>query len=104
MAGNKQALIWAYGSSDGGTTYTERVTGSDAAFTRKDPSNLKLVGTMAMPSNATIYQGTFAIANAFGGVLPQWWGIVVNNDSGVALSANAGNNKAFYQGLTLQYT
>jgi hypothetical protein len=105
VSGNKQALLYAYGTSDGGTSYTESCTGTNAGFTRKDPTNLRQIAQIAMPSNATVYKvGPYSVAAAFGGTLPDHWGIVVCNDSGVALSATAGNNKAFYQGVYAQYT
>jgi hypothetical protein len=103
VSGNKQALVYVYGTADGGTTYTEGITGADAGFTRNDPTNLRLLGVIPMPTNATVYKsGPFSVAAAFGGVLPDHWGIAVFNDSGAALSATAGNNKAFYQGVQVE--
>jgi hypothetical protein len=103
VSGNKQALIFAYGTVDGGATYTEGVTGTDASFTRQDPSNLRFLGTVSMPTSATIYKaGPFSLAAAFGGVLPDHWGIAVFNDSGAALSGTAGNNKILWQGVQLE--
>src|SRR6266508_279754 len=40
VAGNKQILAYLYGTVDGGSTYTEACTGTDAGFTRKDPTML----------------------------------------------------------------
>lgn len=105
VSGNKQVLLYGYGSSDGGTTYTDGATGSDAGFTRKDPSNLRGPYVIPCPTNSVVYKaGPFSIAALFGGVLPDRWGIAVFNDTGAALSATAGNNKAFYQGVLAQYT
>lgn len=104
VASDKAAYIYAYGSVDGGViaggTFTERCTGADAAFTRRDPTSLKLLGVIPTPTNSVIYEGgPFSVAAAFGGVLPEFWGIVVMNFTGAALSADAGDNKAFYQGV-----
>lgn len=104
VTGNKQIAVYGYGSSDSGLSYTEGVTGADVSFTRQDPTNLKLLGAIWTPSSATIYKATFTIADKFGGVLPERWGLFVANDSGAALTASVANNKAFYQGVSLQYT
>lgn len=102
VSGNKQALIFAYGTADGGTTYTEGCTGVNAAFTRQDPTNLKSVAQVALPTASIVYKlGPYSLKQVFG-TLPDHWGLVVCNDSGVAFSGTAGNNKAFYQGVNVQ--
>jgi hypothetical protein len=103
VSGNKQVLLYVYGTADGGTTYTEGVTGTDASFTRKDPTTLRPLAVIPAVTNATVHKaGPFSVAQAFGGILPDHWGIVVCNDTGAALSGTAGNNKAFYQGIQAQ--
>jgi len=101
VSGNKQVLLYVYGTVDGGTTYTEGVSGTDASFTRADPSLLKPLAVIPVPTNATVYKaGPFSVAQALGlPFLPAFWGIALFNDSGAALSATAGNNKAIYQGV-----
>jgi hypothetical protein len=102
VSGNKQVLVFAYATVDDGTTYTEGCTGSNAGFTRNDPTNLVFLGAVPMPANATVYKSRpFSLAQAFGSV-PAKWGLAVFNDSGVALSGTAGNNKAIYQGVLAQ--
>lgn len=99
VSGNKQVLVFAYGTIDDGTSYTEGATGADAGFTRRDPSTLVFLGSIPMPTASVTYVSRpFSIAQAFGSV-PKEWGIVVFNDSGVALSGDAGDNKASYQGV-----
>lgn len=103
VSGNKQVLLYAYATADGGTTYSEAATGTNAAFTRKDPTTLFPVAIIPAVTNAFIHQvGPFSMARVFGGPLPEKWGVALFNDSGAALSATAGNNKAFYQGLYAQ--
>jgi hypothetical protein len=103
VATNKQALVYVYGTADGGTTYTEAATGTDASFTRKDPTTLRPLAVIPAVTNSFVHKaGPFSIAQAFGGVLPAKWGIVFCNDTGAALSGTAGNNKAFYQGIQAQ--
>ena len=55
--------IYAYGSSDGGTTYTDGASGSDASFTPTSPTNLKLIGVINAVANSTAYiGGPFSVA------------------------------------------
>ena len=103
VSGDKQVLLYAYGTVDGGTTYTGGVTGTDAGFTRLDPTVLRPIAVIPTPSNSVVSQaGPFSIAQAFGGVLPALWGLVVCNDTGATFSATSANNKAFYQGVLAQ--
>lgn len=101
VAGNKQVLLFAYGTVDG-SGYTESCTGTDAAFTRKDPTLLRSVDTIPAVTNSYIHKcGPYSLLQVFGKV-PALWGIVVFNDTGAAFSATAGNNKAIYQGQQTQ--
>lgn len=95
-------LIYAYGSIDGGTTYSGNATGSDANIT---PINMNLIGRVDMVANGTDYKSpVMSIAAAFGGVMPARWGIVVVNNSGGTLDSTSGNHVATYQGVYAQYT
>lgn len=94
--------VYAYGSCDGGSTYTEGATGTDAAITLTVPPNARLIGTINTVTNADTYSaGPFSVAAAFGGTLPQHWGIIISNQSGHALDTTAGGT-VFYQGVQHQ--
>ncbi len=97
-ANDKAVYVYAYGSEDG-STYTDNVTGSDASVTMRDPTNLVLIGVIPTPdSGGLTYEGKpMSVAQAFGGVLPRKWGIVVRNYSGVALDSSG--NSATYTGI-----
>lgn len=92
--------VYAYGTADGGTTYGDTVTGTDGAVTLTVPPNLTLLGVINVVANATTYVRHFSIAQAFGGVMPDHWGIVVENKSGNTLDASIGS--AHYQGILAQ--
>lgn len=93
-----RADVYAYGTVDGGTDYSDGATGSDAAITLTGPPNMRLIGTVNMVANSTTYvAGPFSVAQAFGGVLPDHWGIVVDNESGSAFDGTVAS--AFYQGV-----
>lgn len=89
--------VYAYGSVDGGTTYTDGFGGTDGAAT---PSAMKLIGSFPAVANATTYVGqVMSVAAAFGGILPSHWGIVIENNSGAALDSTEGNHAKQYQEL-----
>lgn len=95
--------LYAYGSVDNGTNYSDGASGSDAAITPTSPPNLRLIGVVNVVANATTYRaGGFSVAAAFGGVLPQKWGIVVENKTGGTLDSTEGNHAKLYQGVFAQ--
>lgn len=95
-------LIYAYGSVDGGTSYSGNASGSDAAIT---PINMNIIGRVDMTANSTDYKSPImSIAAAFGGVMPARWGIVVVNNTGATLDSTGGNHAAIWQGVLAQYT
>ncbi len=95
--------IYAYASADGGTTYSDNCTGSDAGVTLVSPPNLRLVGALNIVANATTYKSVpMSLAAAFGGVLPERVGIVIENKTGAALDSTENNHAKFYQGVYAQ--
>jgi hypothetical protein len=95
--------IYAYGTADGGTDYGggESGMGTDAGVTLTAPPNIRLIGVVNCVANSTVYLGgPFSVAAAFGGVLPDHWGIVVENQTGATLDASVGS--AWYQGVQAQ--
>ncbi len=96
--------VYAYGTVDGGTLYSGEATGSDAAYSGTT-ANLRWLGRFAMVANATTYNfGPFSVAAAFGGTLPQKWGVVFENKSAATLDTTAANHAVKYQGVYQQYT
>lgn len=99
-ANEKAIYIWAYGSEDG-TNYTDNATGSDAALTMRSPSNFKLLGVIQCPASGelTYKSHPMSVAQAFGGVMPRKWGIVVENQTALAFSATEGDHDYNYTGV-----
>lgn len=94
--------VYAYGSANAGTNYTDGCTGSDASFTPTSPTNLKLIGVINAVANATAYTGgPFSVAAAFG-YLPSKWGIVVQNNTGGTLDSTEGNHLKVFEGQQVQ--
>ena len=92
--------VYVYASSDGGTTYPDGVTGSDGAYTMyTNPGIIWLGATGYSGSGAiTLVMTPRSIARAYGGKMPQYWGIIVVNNTGTTLNATGSNHDAFYQG------
>lgn len=105
-AGDKNVLVYAYGTSDGGTSYSGAATGTDAAYggvAGQVIDNCKLIGIVSLDAvNETFESDVFSVAAGFGGVLPDHWGIIVKNQTGQVLASSA--NSAFYQGVLTQST
>ncbi len=101
LANDQAVYVYAYGTSDGGTDYTDGITGSDAGFTGTNPPNTRLLGVVNAVSSFTTYVGgPWSAALAFGGVLPDHWGVYVVNYTGQPLSASVGS--VWYQGVNAQ--
>lgn len=98
LANDKAVYVYAYGTSDGGSSYSDGITGTDAAFTATNPPNVRLLGVInAVATSTTYVGGPFSVAQAFGGQLPDHWGIYVVNFTGQSLDASVGS--AWYQGV-----
>lgn len=102
-SGDKAVYIYAYGTVDGGSWYSDSAAGINQAFTPTAPTNLRLLGAVSTPAQTTTYNaGPFSLAAAFGGSVPARWGIAVTNASGVALSGVVDKSLIKYQGLYVQ--
>jgi hypothetical protein len=94
IAGDKCVYVYGYGSIDG-SNYSEAVTGSDAGYTIDAPTGLSLLGVIPFAAQSlTRRSRPLSVAAGFGGILPLKWGIVVVNNTGIAL-AGSGNSAAF---------
>lgn len=97
----KQIEVWAYGTYDG-TTYSGGCTGSDAGLTfASEKTLLKLLTIIPTDStsNHTYEWGPLSIAQAFGGTMPQKWGIYVVHNTGANLNSTGGNHEVKYTGV-----
>jgi len=94
--------IYGYGSIDGGSTYPEGITGTDATVTLTAPPNLVLLCQIQANTNGvTKTYGPISFCRQYGfDRLPQRWGVVVVNETGAALGAT--NGFIEYQGVNGQ--
>lgn len=98
--GEEAIYIWAYGAENAGD-FTDNATGSDAAITLRDPHNFKLVGIINTPDSGglTYKSNPMSISQAFGGILPREWGIVVENKTSVTFSSTEGDHSKHFTGV-----
>lgn len=93
--------VYAYGSADGGTSWSDGITPNAAATLTSNP-NVRLIGSVNCTVASTQYESTpMSVAAAFGGILPDHWGIILENKTGGALDGTTGAT-AFYQGIQNQ--
>ena len=95
--------IYAY--ADAGTDYTGGASGTDSAYTAAgDENQFKLIAVIVVngTSDNEYIWGPVSISQAFGGLTPKEWGIVVRNNSGVALNSTGANHFVNFVGLTLE--
>jgi hypothetical protein len=91
--------VYGYGTVDSADNfYPEGITGTDGGITLTVPTNLRLVGVINVVANNGVYVSEpMSVANAFAGILPEKWGIAVENQSGGTLAASG--QSVFYQGV-----
>lgn len=99
---NDQAMyLYAFGSLDG-TNYPEGLGASDASFTFQGSAGalktaLRPIGIVPAVQNLTARWGPFAVAPAFGGILPVKWGLVLLNYSGQTITTFSSQYRGIYQ-------
>lgn len=98
--GDKAVYVYCYGTVDAAAPlYPDQVTGADAAITPDSPTHLKPLGSLLFTAAAqTKKAGPWSIAAAFGGRMPEKWGIVVTNATGQTLDVTEANFAKEYQG------
>lgn len=100
-AGDKDCLVFAYGSAQGGAPHSGGATGKNSSFGGQPGQlidNCQLLGKVTLDAaNELFASDVFSIAAAFGGAVPEDWGIIVMNQSGRALADDS--CIAFYQGV-----
>ncbi|HYM69029.1 MAG TPA: hypothetical protein VEZ44_05485 [bacterium] len=102
---NNTYTIFLYWSNDGGTTYTNGASGSDATYTQpdSDANMVARVDSVLTAVNQAFNFPGISFCRAAGLLfLPQKWGIIFKNGSGQALDGTAGHHVFSYQGVNLQ--
>lgn len=104
--------VFGYGSIDAANAiYSGGLAGTDETITwGTTPStssvegfnNIPLLGVVSVDTtddNNDIEFGALSVAAGFGGVMPESWGVVINNETGTGLHATGSNNVVEYAGI-----
>lgn len=104
---NTTVCVYAYAQQDDTPTYQDVFDGTSSAETITSAGVLtgvvRLLGTLNVSTNTSdraYYLAPTSVAQAFGGVLPQRWGLFISHNSGVNSNSTAGNHVWKYQGIT----
>jgi hypothetical protein len=97
-ANSKAALIFAYHTLDGGTTYTNPASGAEGTITLVDvtanPQVMPLLGVLPYTTQDEVAESrVMSMARTADGVLPERSGVAIINHSGAALAASANTVK-----------
>lgn len=105
---NTSVAIYVYAQQDDSPAYPDVLDGTSSAetITSAGVANgmLRLLGTLnvsAATSNRSYYLAPTSVAQLFGGVLPQRWGLFISHNSGATSNTTAGNHVWKYQGITM---
>jgi hypothetical protein len=96
-ANSKAFFVYAYGGLESGV-YTNPASGSEGTITLTDvtanPQCLKLLASVPYTTaDEVVESGPISVAQAFGGTLPAYWGIVIINHTGAAIAASGNSVK-----------
>ena len=94
--------IYAAASADGGTTYGGDCSGSDEAYAGEANNLIHLARVSTDAAETTFAFGPWSIAAAFGGVLPEHWTLVFDNESDSTLDTTPENHNVHYMGVSHQ--
>lgn len=82
------------------TIYTDGASGTDGTFTAANRFNARYLCSVLLNAATSAVQFETSVAQAFGGIMPSKWGLIVVNSSGAALSATAGDHVIEFEGIT----
>lgn len=97
--------IFLYGTFDGGTNYTAGCSGTDGAYTADGEEGLLPRATIIYvdtTSDQDYVWGPIPVAAAFGGRMPQKFGVVIQNKTGVNTNATGTNNIIKFTGINME--
>ena len=92
VTGNDNTVyVYLYGNIAGAGWFTDNTLGVDAAITLRDPNNLRgpyAITFATATGNPIVVGGPWSVANAFGGIMPSQWGIVIHNKTNSILGTS----------------
>jgi hypothetical protein len=102
---NTTVAVYAYSVQDDAPTYQDVFDGTSSAETVTGGninSVVRLLGALSVTtntSNRAYHLAPSSVAQAFGGVMPQRWGLFIAHNTGVNSNSTAGNHVWKMQGI-----
>lgn len=104
---NTQIIVFVWGADDpASTTALDVIDGVDSAETITNTGVLGslfkvggVINVLVNTSDIKYYVPPFSVAQLFGGIMPQYWGIYLSHNTGVNLNSTAGNHEMEYVGI-----
>ena len=98
--------VYAFASIDGGPTFTDAIPagGGNVTSIIPNPPNIRFLGNLTANASGgaglgiTYIGGPFSVAGGFNGVMPEWYGVVLFNNTGQAFDAVEASHKKMFQG------
>lgn len=91
--------VYVAASADGGTTYGGDCSGNDEAYAGEANNLIHLARVSTDAAETTFEFGPLSIAAAFGGVLPEHWTLVFDNESDSTLDGTPENHNVHSMGV-----
>lgn len=88
LGSDKAVYIYSYASEDGSNYELEESSSPSGggAYTLNSPNGFKNISTIPVVNTSKQYTRVFSLANAYGGVCPRKWGLIIENFTGQALT------------------
>lgn len=95
--------IYFYGSTDG-INFTDNSLGLNANITLRTPTNLIGPFIVSTPNSGALNYPIIipSVASYFNGILPNYWGIVIQNSTSIVLSTTENDHIKNFVGISLE--
>lgn len=87
ISGAKAVFVWVKTSTDG-TDWDGNATATDSAITLDNPNQFALGCVIPFTAQSVARGASFSLRAACGGSLPKTWGIIIENQTGIAFSSS----------------
>lgn len=103
---NTNILVYVFAVQDDAPTYPDLMDGTESTETPTSVNVmagfLKLAAVLPLDASTSrvFYFGPVSVAQLFGGVMPNKWGVFVTHNAGATSALHSSGNKITYTGIT----
>lgn len=107
---NTSILVYVYAVQDDAPTYPDGMDGTESTDSVTSANVgagfLKLAAVLPLDASTSrvFYFGPVSVAQLFGGIMPNKWGVFVTHNAGATSSLAGSGNKIAYTGVTYTIT